>query len=191
MREGRSFTTRLVHVRQDGRTICLVTCSTHLPEAGPEHAREAPEVPGPEQREASSDADGFHTWHRAAWPDWDFVRVAGPREGDGEATRQVWLRHRERLPDDPSMQLRALLYASDMTLLGCATRRYHLQRLQTASLDHAVWFVPPGRADDWLLYDQRSPSAAGGRAVISGALYDRAGRLLALTQQEGLLRPLP
>lgn len=191
VRDSRSFATRLVRARQGEQIICLVTCSAQLPESGPQHQRAAPAAPPPASADLSGDPDGFHAWHHRAWPDWEFARVLAPAAGDAEASQQVWIRHRHHLPDDPQLHLRALLYASDMTLLGCATGRYHDRALQTASLDHTVWFTRPARVDeDWLLYDQRSPAAAGARAVISGALYDHAGRLVALSQQEGLVRPL-
>ncbi|MCL8018317.1 acyl-CoA thioesterase II, partial [Streptomyces sp. AS02] len=61
-------------------------------------------------------------------------------------------------------------------------------KTQTASLDHAMWFLRPFRADEWLLYDQTSPSAGFGRALTQGRIYDRDGNMVAAVVQEGLTR---
>lgn len=90
----------------------------------------------------------------------------------------MWLRHRDPLPDDPVLHICALAYMSDLTLLGSAQVN-HLDvrdQLQVASLDHAMWFMRPFRADEWLLYDQSSPSASGGRALTRGEIFTRSGR---------------
>jgi len=96
------------------------------------------------------------------------------------------------LPDDPAVHRVALAYLSDLTLLDAALVRHGHSivggKFQLASLDHAVWFHRPARADDWLLYVQDSPSAEGARGLTRGLLYDRAGRLAASVAQEGLIR---
>jgi len=77
---------------------------------------------------------------------------------------------------------------SDMTLLGSAKVPHPEAVTQTASLDHALWFLRPFRADEWLLYDQTSPSADFGRALTQGRIFDTSGRMVAAVVQEGLMR---
>jgi acyl-CoA thioesterase-2 len=102
----------------------------------------------------------------------------------------VWFRRRDPLPDDPVLHICALAYMSDLTLLGTAWSVHPGERehLQVASLDHALWFLRPFRADEWLLYDQSSPSAHGGRALTQGKIFKRNGEMVAAVMQEGLTR---
>ena len=109
----------------------------------------------------------------------------------GKASQQqVWFRHRDPLPDDSVLHICALAYMSDLTLLGSAQVHHPEERkhLQIASLDHAMWFMRPFRADEWLLYDQSSPSACGGRALTQGKIFNRYGEMVAAVMQEGLTR---
>jgi acyl-CoA thioesterase-2 len=100
------------------------------------------------------------------------------------------MRYREPLPDDPVLHVCALAYASDLRLLGASLVPHPGAAVQTASLDHAMWFQRPFRADDWLLYDQTSPSAVGARGLTQGRIFDRGGNLVAAVVQEVLIRPL-
>jgi acyl-CoA thioesterase-2 len=186
LREGRSFATRRVTALQHGKAIFTMSGSFHVLDPGPEHQDQAPSVPSPEALEegAKSD-DGFQEIHRVEWPDWELRRV--PSQAPS-TSQQVWLRHRTPLPDDSVLHACALAYASDMTLLGCTRLTHETEDLQMASLDHAVWFLRAFRADDWLLYDQTSPSAGHGRALAHGRIFDRGGRLVATVVQEGLMR---
>lgn len=106
------------------------------------------------------------------------------------AQQQVWFRHRDPLPDDPVLHICALAYMSDLTLLGSAqvTHLEEREHLQVASLDHAMWFMRVFRADEWLLYDQSSPSACAGRSLCQGKIFNRYGELVAAVMQEGLTR---
>jgi hypothetical protein len=109
----------------------------------------------------------------------------------GKASQQqVWFKHREPLPDDPVLHVCALAYMSDLTLLGSANVTHPEERphLMVASLDHAIWFLRPFRADEWLLYDQSSPSACGGRALTQGKIFNQRGDMVAAVMQEGLTR---
>jgi len=110
----------------------------------------------------------------------------------GAARLRVWLRAAGRLPELPLIHAAVLAYASDMTLLGSAVVPHGIRlgdpRLFSASLDHAMWFHRPFRADEWLLHDQWSPSASGGRGMGMGKIFDAAGNLVASTVQEGLIR---
>lgn len=110
------------------------------------------------------------------------------------AQQRVWFRYRHRLPDDQTIHVCTLAYMSDMTLLGSSKVPHPGIEPQAASLDHAMWFMRPFRADEWLLYDQTSPSAGAGRALTQGRIFDRDGRLVAAVTQEGLSRtgrPMP
>jgi acyl-CoA thioesterase-2 len=104
----------------------------------------------------------------------------------------VWVRAVDPLPDDPALHRYLLAYASDFHLLGTAMQPHGVSWLtpgmQVASLDHAMWFHRPFRMDEWLLYVMESPSASGGRGLIRGRFFDRGGRLVASTAQEGLMR---
>jgi acyl-CoA thioesterase-2 len=106
--------------------------------------------------------------------------------------QQVWVKTTHRLPDDPEIHRCVLAYASDMTLLDTALfahgRTLFDPDLQVASLDHALWFHRPFRADEWLLYAEDSPSASGARGFTRGSLFSRDGKLVASVAQEGLIR---
>jgi acyl-CoA thioesterase-2 len=183
VRDGRSFATRRVTAIQQGQALFTMSASFQSADDGPAHQEPSPAVPAPEALDEGYGPD--QDVHRAEWPEWDLRRVPSDH---GEPRQQVWLRHRGRLPDDPVLHACALAYVSDMTLLGCTRLTHREQQLQMASLDHAVWFLRPFRADDWLLYDQNSPSAGFGRGLAHGRIYDRSGALVATVVQEGLMR---
>ncbi len=109
-----------------------------------------------------------------------------------EPRQTLWTRIGERLPEDPATHRAALLYLSDMSLLETAVRAHgrtiYDQRLQIASLDHALWFHRPARADEWLLYVLDSPNASGATGLVRGLIYSQAGALVASVAQEGLIR---
>ena len=195
MRDGRSFSSRMVRAIQDGETIFSMQASFHRRgDEGIEHADTMRDIPGPDEIE-------HYTDHMAAssrrlldeWSDWD-IRVVPPTAYEHNpytATEQVvWLRSKAELPDDPTFHVCTLAYMSDMTLLPGALAPHPGARVQMASLDHAMWFMRPFRADEWLLYDQRSPSAGGGRALTHGRLFNQQGDLVAIVNQEGLTRTL-
>jgi acyl-CoA thioesterase-2 len=104
----------------------------------------------------------------------------------------LWIRATGPLPDDPAIHQCVLAYASDMTLLDTtliAHGRTVFQRdIQAASLDHALWFHAPFRADEWLLYAQDSPFSGGARGFARGSIFTRDGSLVASVAQEGLIR---
>jgi len=109
----------------------------------------------------------------------------------GKASQQqVYFRHKDPLPDDPVLHICALAYMSDLTLLGSAQVNHIEERkhLMVASLDHAMWFMRPFRADEWLLYDQSSPSSSGGRSLTQGKIFTQTGEMVAAVMQEGLTR---
>jgi acyl-CoA thioesterase-2 len=191
VRDGRSFATRRVSAVQDGETIFSMSASFHRGDDGPDHQVRAPAVPRPDELPPGlPDGAGPDEFFAAEWPQWEAVPVPAPDGEDvpGRARQLLWVRYRHRLPDDPAVHVGALTYLSDMRLLGTAALLHPGERLQWASLDHALWFLRPFRADEWLLYDQASPSAAGGRTFNEGRISDLRGRLVATVVQEGLMR---
>ena len=126
----------------------------------------------------------------------DLSRYAPGARGRPRAPKQsLWIRIAGRLPDDPAVHRAALAFLSDMTLLDTALATHGFSvsdpEFQVASLDHALWFHRPCRADEWLLYVQDSPNSGGSRALTRGMLYSRAGLLVASVAQEGLVRRRP
>ncbi|GED97864.1 acyl-CoA thioesterase [Gordonia crocea] len=193
IRDGRSFVTRRVTGVQNGEAIFSMSASFHIgSDEGIEHQDRMPPVVAPDtlldRREAESESN------RKLFAEWDNfdIRIV-PRDqmqlSDYFAAQQrVWFRYRHRLPDDHVSHVCVLAYMSDMTLLGSASSVHRDERVQSASLDHAMWFLRPFRADEWLLYDQTSPSAGHGRALTQGRLFDQRGRMVAAVVQEGLAR---
>ena len=193
-RDGGSFCTRRVTAVQHGEVIFSMGVSFQTEQQGIEHQDAMPDAPPPD------DAPRFRSSGRvfddagfAQFAEWD-IRIV-PRDElallPGKASQQqVWFKHREPLPDDPVLHVCALAYMSDLTLLGSANVTHPEERphLMVASLDHAIWFLRPFRADEWLLYDQSSPSACGGRALTQGKIFNQRGDMVAAVMQEGLTR---
>ena len=193
-RDGGSFSTRRVDVVQDGETIFSMGASFQTEQSGIEHQDAMPASPPPEDLPGFRSVSGvFGDEGFAQFAEWDIRMV--PREElallPGKASQQqVWFKHKDRLPDDPLLHICALAYMSDLTLLGSAQVNHVEDRphMMVASLDHAMWFMRPFRADEWLLYDQSSPSAGGGRALTQGRLFNQRGEMVATVMQEGLTR---
>ena len=186
-RDGGSFCTRRVNAVQNGEVIFSMGASFQTAQDGIEHQDEMPTVVPPDDLEPDAE-NGL-----AQFAEWDIRRVPRDRVAalPGKASQQqVWFKHHDPLPDDPLLHICALAYMSDLTLLGSAQVNHIEERphLMVASLDHAMWFMRPFRTDEWLLYDQSSPSAGGGRALTQGKLFDRRGQMVAAVMQEGLTR---
>jgi acyl-CoA thioesterase II len=202
VRDGRSFTTRRVSVVQHGKTIFTLSASFHRDEPGVEHAEPMPDVPRPGALEPDAERHRRLFGRRADefFADSPIdVRHVGPLTIEAAADpalrtsrSRVWLRADGELPDDPLLHVCLMTYASDMTLLDSvqlATGQTFMDGSATgASLDHAMWFHRPFRADRWLLYAQDSPSAAGARGLARGELYTEDGTLVVSVVQEGLIR---
>lgn len=186
-RDGGSFCTRRVNAVQNGEVIFSMGASFQTAQDGIEHQDEMPMVVPPDDLDPDAE-NGL-----AQFAEWDIRRVPRDRVAalPGKASQQqVWFRHRDPLPDDPLLHICALAYMSDLTLLGSAQVNHPEERphLMVASLDHAMWFMRPFRTDEWLLYDQSSPSAGGGRALTQGKLFNQRGQMVAAVMQEGLTR---
>jgi acyl-CoA thioesterase-2 len=202
IRDGRSFSVRRSTARQHGKTIFFMSASFQVPEEGLDHHTPAPtDVPGPE------DVPTIMHWAEK-YPDRMAMFKASPRsvdvryvgvpgwvppgDRDAEPLQRVWMRLDGRLPDDPLIHACALTYASDMSLLDAVLSTHGEVwgpgGVIGASLDHALWFHRPFRADEWFLYDSASPSASGSRGLASGRMFTRDGRHIASAVQEGLLR---
>jgi acyl-CoA thioesterase-2 len=201
IRDGRSFTTRRVTGIQRGKAIFALSASFQIDEDGIEHAEPMPsDVPDPETLPTFAEhaaplrelSDGrlavlprpIDVRH-VTEPVW-ISRESGPRE----ARNQVWMRADGSLPDDQLLHVCLLTYCSDMTLLDSVLARHgvYWDDVNGASLDHALWFHRPFRADEWLLYDCTSPSASGARGLATGRFFTQQGTHVATVVQEGLLR---
>jgi acyl-CoA thioesterase II len=205
IRDGNSFTTRRVVAIQHGRAIFNLAASFHVDEPGPDHQYPMPVVPPPEELptlrerlEPHKDrfSADFSLWLERERPI-DSRAVEAPRWLDPtprEAEQHVWIRANGRLPDDPLLHACVVAYASDLTLLDTAVMAHQINYedddFMIASLDHAMWFHRPFRADEWLLYHQKSPSAYGARGLAEGFIYTRDGGLAITVMQEGLMRPV-
>src|SRR5919202_5741993 len=204
IRDGKSFTTRRVVGIQHGAAIFSMSASFHVAEPGFEHAAVMPVVPPPEELPSDQEIkasvlpimpDPVRAYFERERPieikPVEFSRYLS-REPK-EPKFNVWIRATGRLPDDPAIHQCVLAYASDMTLLDSTLlphgRTVFERSIQPATLDHALWFHRPFRADEWLLYAQDSPSACGARGFSRGLVFARDGRLVASVAQEGLIRP--
>jgi len=198
--DGRSFSTRRTQAYQDGEPIFSMIASFQDEDPGLDHQAPMPEdLPDPETLASAEEQlaafpqqlVGF--WTKSAF---DIRHVGTPvwlgGTGDRVAHQAVWLRAKRRLPDDPLLHRAVFAYASDLTILEPTLRRHGVPwatpRMRIASLDHAMWWHRPGRADEWFAYVQEAPNAIGGRGLSLGRLYARDGTLIASVAQEGMIR---
>jgi len=204
IRDGRSFTTRRIVAKQDGKAIFNTSVSLQVVEEGLSHQFEAPRVPPPEELETDRE---YWTRMNEKYPDkfkfYSPIRIPIERrpvtrrdalDPQPEKPEQhIWMKTMGDLGDDLTRHQTMLAFMSDFALLGTALFPHPYtgmsKGLQAASLDHALWFHRPFRADDYLLYSIDSPSAAGGRGFSRGSFYTREGELVASTVQESLIRP--
>ena len=206
IRDGKSFTTRRVVAVQRGQAIFTMSISFQIDEGGLNHQFDMPKVPSPDSLPTE---DELRREQAKSWPKEfqesfsgssaiqvkpvDPVDLLNPKPT--QAVQRCWMRCGEPLPDDPRIHQCVLAYLSDWSLLDTASRPHGVsfmqENVQVASLDHAMWFHRSFRADEWLLYDQDSPSASGARGFNRGLIYNQTGKLVASTTQEGLLRIYP
>lgn len=206
-RDGASFTTRRVQAIQHGRTIFNLAASFQTVEEGLTHQDPMPAVPGPD---GLLNEQERHALRREHIPE-PWRTIIGERSRPFEfralddydgfnpivtppASRQ-WFRARGEVPENPALKAALFAYATDMTLLDTSLRPHGLSwadgHLQAASLDHTIWFHAIPEPGHWLLYDQVSPAAAGGRGLNIGNIFDESGKLVATVAQEGLIRLRP
>ena len=203
IRDGKSFTTRRVVAVQHGRAIFNMSISFQQEETGFEHQAPMPDVPSakelPTQKARNEELRASAPPDIGDWLDRD--RPIEERSADPinyfapkvqEPYQRVWLRAKGTLPDVPALHQAVLAYASDLTLLDTSAMPHAVsffdEGMQIASLDHAMWFHRPFRADQWLLHVSDSPSASGGRGFNRGSIFTEDGRLVASVSQEGLIR---
>lgn len=204
-RDGGSFTSRRVVAIQHGRPIFTLEASFQREEPGLEHAFAMPEVPPPETLACDNELRAQIPREKVppelcAWvfrPRPIETRPVDPRPYFDPAPRppqeMLWIRTAGRIGDDPALHRAMLAFASDMSMIGTALSPHGIgwydNKVQLASLDHAMWFHRPFRADEWLLLVQDSPSASGARGFNRGTIYAQSGELVASVVQEGLMRP--
>ncbi|MDP5225639.1 MULTISPECIES: acyl-CoA thioesterase II [Arthrobacter] len=201
LRDGRSFSARRVHAYQGGVPILSMIASFQTPDDGVDHHEPAPTgLPDPESLPTTAELLGGIDHPVARY--WAYERAFDIRHIDRplyltedpqvSSTNAVWMKTFDRLPADPALHRAALAYASDYTLLEPILRRHSLAwtrpGMSVASLDHAMWWHRPVRADEWLLYVQDSPSAQNSRGLAQGRIYSRDGVLVASVAQEGMVR---
>jgi acyl-CoA thioesterase-2 len=200
LRDGRSFSLREVVVTQGGRMLFRMHTSFQVADETPRYQGAAmPQVAPPEAVNFTYDAftlqqTGKSDWHGAARP-MDIRYVNPPRAPRGEPVTEpqlMWQRIAEELPDTPGLHAAGLAYLSDSTLVDSIMlplgMRWQDEDFAGVSLDHAMWFHQPVRADEWLLFEQRPQVTGAGRGLASGCFFSRDGRLVATCQQEGLMR---
>ena len=200
-RDGASFSNRRVVAIQHGQPIFNMAASFQIAEQGPDHQVPMPEVAPPEDLpdltvEVRKHLQRMPAERRRFWSlerPFEFRSVEAIEAGEpSPGVRNLWFRLVDRCPDDPVLHQCLLAYMSDYHLLETATLphglAYPTAEIMLASIDHAMWFHRPVRVDEWLLYALVSPSSSGSRGLAFGRIFDRAGRLVASTAQEGLMR---
>ena len=203
IRDGASFTTRRVVAIQHGQAIFHMSASFQKREAGPTHQDGMPDAPPPEGLEDDHHRDRRMADRMPAWRQ-QYLQQTQPMQSRAvnpidpfapvpmPAQALHWMRAPHPLPDDPLLHQALLAYASDWSLMSVAMRPHALSwqqgNVQGVSLDHAMWFHGALRMDEWLLYVMESPSVSGARGLVRGQVFDRGGRLVASTTQEGLVR---
>lgn len=207
IRDGGSFTTRRIVAVQNGAAIFNMAASFQVEEQGFEHQDEMPPAPAPETLAEESERykayiESLPPKRRdelmAVWPiELKPVEVEDDSMHPSKEPprRMVWLKARGQLPATPSLHAYLLAYASDFSFMTTSLKPHGVTwltpKIQLASLDHVMWFHRPLRIDDWLLHVMDSPSATSARGLVRGQVFDRAGRLVASTAQEGLIRRAP
>ena len=186
IRDGKSFTTRNVKAIQHGHAIFSMSVSFHLSEPGLTHQVKMPDVPKPDELPSDEElkdriypllpepARRYYERERPIeFRPVEFSRYLGEKSENGRF--DIWIRATGRLPDEPAIHQCVLAYASDMMLLDAALiphgRSVFSEDIMAASLDHALWFHRPFRADEWLLYAQDSPSLADSRGFSRGLIF--------------------
>ena len=184
-RDGRSFTTRRVTASQNGEAIFVLAASFHVAEDGVDW-----QLPAPAALDTDPETLSGRSWssRRFASP-FEIRTINDPGDEGFPALHPFWVRSRGSLPDDPAIHACGMAYMSDMGVVP-ASRAPGMPRSfgMGASLDHALWFHRPARADEWLLFTVEPVTNFGSRALARGGMYDASGRLVLSMTQETLLR---
>lgn len=200
LRDGGSFSVRHVRALQGERTILEMTASFQETQAGREHQQNAPRVPAPDTLPSTADAlAGVDTPAARYWADGrpiDIRHVTAPiyvaPSESTDSTQMVWMRAKRPFATSPLLHDAIIAYCSDYTPMEPIMRRQGLSwispGLKMATINHAMWWHSHPDQDEWLLYVQQSPSAAGGRGLSTGTLYRQDGSLVATVTQEGMFR---
>lgn len=201
VRDGGSSSLRQVEAWQGGRLLARMACSFRASSDGHSHQI------GPDVIQPPEDCEDHRDFVARTGDDMEarmLARMTGLKapvelrlpvqERIGAVARpplrRFWMRVTQPIGDDPRVRSGLLAYLSDYWMAGTAMMP-HLGNIDgnypaMISLDHAVWFHRPARADDWLLYELDSPAFEGGTALTRGMIYDRQGRAVASTAQETL-----
>jgi|TARA_B110000971_G_scaffold221598_2_gene269402 acyl-CoA thioesterase-2 len=206
IRDGRSFTTRRVAAVQNGKAIFTLSCSWQRREEGLSHSQPMPDVPPPESLRGDLEAYEAMAKEQPDIARFSFrfkaiesraVEKILMTDRDGKEhppIKHTWLKTRDPLPDNPEVHLALLAYMSDLDFMSTSMlphgRNASRESIRGASLDHAIWFHRPFRADEWLLFAKESPNASGARGFVRGHFFNRAGELVATAAQECLIRPV-
>lgn len=203
LRDGRSISTRRVKAIQYGKPIFFMTASFHKQASGFDHQAKMPEVDGPEnllttgerirQLAAKAGQEVPSRFEADSPIEMRPIEIFNPFDPQkSPPTRHVWMKTNGKMPDDSRVHKYLLAYASDMAFLPVAAQphgvSFFTQGIQMATIDHSMWFHRDFRFDDWLLYQMESPSATNQRGYVLGKFFDRKGRLVASTAQEGVMR---
>ncbi len=204
VRDGKSFSTRRIKAIQNGKSIFYMTASFQTPEQGLEHQQaQMPDVPQPESLESDikyyeqfidqmpprmREAMAYHRPIESRTV--QFVDPLNPKVLAPK--RYIWMKAQELLSGKVSLNQEMLAYASDYHFLATSLQPHGIsirdKELQIATIDHSMWFHHPFDFDDWLLYSTESPFTGGGRGLVRGQFFNRDGKLVASTTQEGLMR---
>ena len=199
VRDGRSFSSRQVVAKQSAREVFRLLASYQVPDKSPEYAAQTmPEVPPPEAvpltyNQFTLAQTGEASWHGSERP--MDIRYINPPKARGETVTEpqlMWMRIPECLPVAPEFHEAGIAYLSDSALIDHVMLPFGLRWQDAdflgASLDHAMWFHEPARADDWLLFVQTVEATGGGRGLAIGRIYTQSGAQVATCAQEGLMR---
>ena len=196
VRDGRTFSARRVITRQHDDVIFDLNVSFQEPEEGFSHSAVQPEsVAAPEDSsplgQVLEERFGAPIRMLSEWDALDVRLASTPVPSQNGGVMRAWVRTQDAMPEDPRLHAAVLAYLTDLLLLSVSTVQHEVEflspNLQTASIDHAMWFHRPAHCDRWLLYDMVSPSASGARGFCQGRLF-QDGKLVASCAQEGLIR---
>jgi len=204
LRDGRSFTTRRVVAKQNGKAIFNMAASFQVQENGVEHQITMPNLITP--KKLMNSLDQIEEMAKTDPDTYNYIKLTHPKvfefkpverltdllAKDGPPFNHMWMRASEKVNADLPLQHQLLAYASDYNILTTASlpHREELRKGKTfyASIDHAIWFHRNFKIDEWLLYTMDSPSACNSRGFSRGSIFDRKGVLVASVAQEGLMR---